>query len=73
VGALPALRLAFAELTQRETDRVASQVGALHGGEAPRLRAEYQASAADVQAHLEASALLRGVFAADGLATWVDA
>jgi hypothetical protein len=73
VGALPALRLAFAELTPRETDRVAGQVGTLHGGEAPRLRAEYQASASDVQTHLEASVLLRGVFAADGLAAWVDA
>ncbi|QWT20878.1 hypothetical protein KPL74_02435 [Bacillus sp. NP157] len=73
VGVLPALRLAFAELTPRETDRVAGQVATLHGGEAPRLRAEYQASAADVQQHLEASALLRQVFVADGLAAWVDA
>lgn len=73
VGVLPGLRLAFAELTPRETDRVADRVAGLHGGEGPRLRAEYQASAADVQAHLEASSLLRDVLLADGLADWMSA
>jgi hypothetical protein len=73
VGVLPALRLAFAELTPRETDRVAAQVATLHGGEDLSLRAERQTSAAEVQAHLEASALLRQVLAADGLDAWVDA
>ncbi len=35
---LPDLRLAFADLTPRETDRVAEIVAALHGGAAPRRR-----------------------------------
>ncbi|MGY4496049.1 DUF5682 family protein [Pseudomonas sp. TE3610] len=73
VACLPELRLAFADLTPRETDRVASQVAALHGGrDLGSLRAD-AVTAEQMQANLRASGQLLQVLAADGLDGWVNA
>lgn len=71
VACLPELRLAFAEMTPRETDRIARQVASLHGAEdLGRLR--YGALQAEqVQANLRLSQSLALVLQADGLDAWV--
>jgi hypothetical protein len=71
VACLPELRLAFAEMTPKETDRIAEAVATLHGGSTLGPLVLHQVSAAEVQAHLAVSAAVRTVLAADGLAGWL--
>ena len=70
VEMLPELRLAFAEMTPKETDRIAQAVARLHGETDLALRVQVDVSAADVQAHLVLNRQLMDVLAADGLAAW---
>jgi hypothetical protein len=71
VALLPELRLAFAAMTPRETDRIAEAVAELHGvAELGRLL-RYDLSAADIQRHLELSRTVTEILAADGLAEWI--
>lgn len=67
--ALPELRLAFADLTPRETDRVAQGVAALHGREPERLY-DPRVSAADVLLGAAADRLMRESLERDGLGEW---
>lgn len=73
IASLPELRLAFAGMTPKETDRIACAVGALHGMEdiGPLVQRELDEKA--VHRHLELSRLLEGVLVDDGLADWVRA
>jgi hypothetical protein len=71
VSALPELRLAFAGMTPKETDRVAQAVASLYGvGDLGPLM-HYDHSAAEVQARLVLSQELMDVLADDGLQAWV--
>lgn len=71
VACLPELRLAFAEMTPRETDRIATRVAQLHGAnDLGRLRhASLQAD--QVQANLRLSQSLALVLQGDGLDPWM--
>jgi hypothetical protein len=70
IACLPELRLAFASMTPRETDRIAAGVSAMHGGAPLDLRVEHAVDASQVQALLTVSASLRTVLASDGLSHW---
>src|SRR5262249_46719671 len=73
VELLPHLRLAFAALDPRETDRLAHSVAA-HLGIAPVELAgavQYDASAAEVERNLALAARLAQETQADGLAAWL--
>ncbi|MCL2850059.1 MAG: DUF5682 family protein [Micrococcales bacterium] len=69
---LPSLRLAFSELTPRETDQVAAQVAARYGMATlgPLLRRD--TSASQVQANHALSLVVRALLERDRLAWWLD-
>lgn len=71
LSTLPDLRLAFAGLTPRETDRVAEAVGALHGGDRPDPPVRRDVDERTVQAHAELSQRLVEVLERDGLGSWL--
>lgn len=73
VNALPELRLAFAHMTPKETDRIAEAVGRLHGGAGLGPLVQRELAAEEVQAHLRLSESVVGLLAADGLAHWMSA
>jgi hypothetical protein len=68
VSSLPELRLAFAEMTPRETDRVAEAVAHLHGEENLGGLVRHDLSEAQLQNNLALSRAVRDVLVADGLA-----
>ena len=70
VALLPEMRLAFAELTPKETDRVAQSVASLHGGNDLGTLVHAGVSAPEVQANLALGRRLHETLAADGLADW---
>ncbi len=73
VASLPELRLAFAGMTPKETDRVAEAVAKLHGASdlGPLVHRDLDEQA--VKQHLSAARALAQVLAADGLSDWVAA
>jgi hypothetical protein len=71
--ALPDLRLAFASLTPRETDRVAEIVAALHGGERPDVGVRHDVDERTVAANLALSQLVAEAVERDGLGAWIGA
>jgi hypothetical protein len=71
--ALPDLRLAFAGLTPRETDRVAEIVAALHGGERPDVGVRHDVDERTVAANLALSQLVAEAVERDGLGAWIGA
>jgi hypothetical protein len=71
IEVLPDMRLAFAELTPRETDRVGEAVAALHGEKHLGALVNYDVSAAQLTANLNLSQTLLAVLEADGLSSWV--
>ena len=71
--ALPDLRLAFAHLTPRETDRVAGIVAALHGGVRPDVGVRHDVSEQAVAANLALSQLVAEAVERDGLGAWIGA
>jgi hypothetical protein len=71
VSTLPELRLAFAEMTPKETDRIAAAVAQLHGAADLGRLVRYDLSAPQVQANLATSLTLIEVLTADGLEAWV--
>jgi hypothetical protein len=71
--ALPDLRLAFADLTPRETDRVAEIVAALHGGIRPDIGVRHDIDEQTVAANLALSHLIADVLEHDGLGAWIGA
>ncbi|MFI5696183.1 DUF5682 family protein [Kribbella sp. NPDC051586] len=68
---LPDLRLAFADLTPAETDRVAKLVAALKGLSDLGSMTIPSVSAEEVQRHLHVSEQARGLLERDGLAGWL--
>ncbi|MBX9901165.1 MAG: hypothetical protein K2Y28_10340 [Burkholderiaceae bacterium] len=72
VATLPELRLAFAEMTPKETDRIADAVAQLHGEKDLGRLVRYDLSAAEVQANLGLSRTLVELLIADGLQAWVQ-
>lgn len=73
VTSLPELRLAFANMTPKETDRIAESVAYLHGQENLGRLVSYALSEADLQQHLQLSRTLKTVLENDGLIDWVSA
>jgi hypothetical protein len=71
--ALPDLRLAFADLTPRETDRVAEIVAALHGGARPDVGVRHDIDEQAVAANLALSQMIADVLERDGLGAWIRA
>jgi hypothetical protein len=70
---LPDLRLAFADLTPRETDRVAEIVAALHGGQRPDIGVRHDVGEQEVAANLALSQLVAEALERDGLGAWIGA
>lgn len=68
--ALPELRLAFADLTPRETDRVAQGVAALYGRQDLERLYTPHVSEADVLLGVAADRLMREALERDGLGEW---
>jgi hypothetical protein len=73
VANLPELRLAFAEMTPKETDRIAQAVAGLHDEASLGRLVRYDVSAEQVQANLATTQQLLNVLRADGLGAWVGA
>lgn len=73
IANLPELRLAFAGMTPKETDRIAQAAAALHGQADLGRLTHHGQSAEQVQAHLQATQRLQDILQADGLASWVQA
>jgi Family of unknown function (DUF5682) len=71
IEVLPEMRLAFAELTPRETDRVGEAVAALHGEKYLGALVNYDVGEAQLTANLTLSQTLLAVLEADGLDSWV--
>lgn len=67
---VPHMRLAFADLTPRETDQVAAVVSGLHGGKCLDSLHGSRWSEAEVLLVARADALLRKALADDGLEDW---
>ncbi len=73
VANLPELRLAFAAMTPKETDRIADAVAALHGDEHLGPLVHDDVDAAAVQAQLELSQRVAAILTGDGLGAWLPA
>lgn len=72
VANLPELRLAFAEMTPKETDRIAHAVASLHDAATLGRLVRYNVSAEQVQANLLVTQQLLDVLQADALGAWVS-
>lgn len=72
IASLPELRLAFAGMTPRETDRIAHAVAQRHGREGLGPLVRHDLSANQLQANLALSQTLAEVLAGDGLAAWLS-
>ena len=70
VEVLPEMRLAFASLTPRETDRVGEAVAGLHGEQHLGNLVNYDVGESQLAAHLALSRTLLDVLDADGLRDW---
>jgi hypothetical protein len=70
VAHLPELRLAFAAMTPRETDRIALAVAALHGATDLGVLRRSDVHEGTVRRHLEVSGVTADLLARDGLAAW---
>jgi hypothetical protein len=70
VGALPELRLAFAQMTPKETDRIALAVAARHGLADLGTLVRHDTSEGQLQAHLALSQQLEELVTAEGFHDW---
>jgi hypothetical protein len=73
VAALPEMRLAFAAMTPKETDRIAEAIASLHGATDLGRLVHRDMDEQTVQKHLAAARALVDVLNADGLNDWVAA
>ena len=71
VHSLPELRLAFADLTPRETDIVAGRVATLHGESDLGDLVHYDISEADLAAGIRLNETVAAILQRDGLSVWV--
>lgn len=67
ISSLPELRLAFAEMTPRETDRIAEAVARLHGADDLGALVRHDLGEDQLQANLALSRNVREMFVAEGL------
>ena len=72
IAALPSLRLALADLTPRETDRVAARVAELHGREDLGDLLEFRVSEGELDFNSRLTALVLKTLRDDGLANWLS-
>jgi len=72
VKLLPLLRLALADLTPRETDRVAKRVAAMLGAESLNVATLPDLGAGEMLRAVEVNRLVRAVLAADGLEAFCE-
>jgi len=70
VSALPSLRLALADLTPRETDKVAALVASLHGRTQIGSLVQMQMTEGQLELNRRVTALVLESLKADGLAEW---
>lgn len=69
---LPELRLAFAGLTPRETDRVGARVAGLHGEKTLGRLDRREVRASDVEFHRRVSEIVWQSLREDGLGAWLE-
>jgi hypothetical protein len=72
IATLPELRLAFAAMTPKETDRIAQAVAQLHGAEDLGRLVHYDLSAGQLHANLAVTQQVMDVLSADDLQAWVS-
>jgi hypothetical protein len=73
ISALPSLRLALADLTPRETDKVAELVASLHGKKELGDLARLQMTEGQLEMNRRLTALVLETLASDGLSGWFGA
>lgn len=73
ISALPSLRLALADLTPRETDKVASCVAGLHGEEEIGELIEFRITEGELEFNRRLTALVLKTLTDDGLSHWIGA
>ena len=71
LSALPSLRLALADLTPRETDKVATCIAGLYGEEKPRDLVEFRITESELDFNRRLTALVLKTLADDGLSHWM--
>jgi hypothetical protein len=69
---IPHLRMAFADLTPREADQVATVVAQLHGGEQIGSLHRPELSEAEALAVVRLDALVKKALHEDGLGSWIE-
>jgi hypothetical protein len=69
---LPHLRMAFADLTPRETEQVAAVVAGLHGGEKIGVLQRPDLSEAEMLTAARVNALVKQALGDDGLGSWIE-
>lgn len=72
IASLPSLRLALADLTPRETDKVAARVAALHGKEELGALTEFRITEGELEFNRRLTALILKTLSDDGLAHWIN-
>jgi hypothetical protein len=72
IAALPSLRLALADLTPRETDRVAALVAGLRGEQSLGEILHLQITESELERNRRITARVLGSLEADGLAHWLQ-
>jgi hypothetical protein len=70
ISALPALRLALAELTPRETDKVAALVASLYGSKSIGELVQNRITEGELESNRRITALVLETLTADGLGHW---
>ena len=70
IRSLPSLRLALADLTPRETDKVASGVAALYGKTDLGTLTEFRISEGELEFNRRLTALVLETLSNDGLSHW---
>jgi hypothetical protein len=70
---IPHLRMAFADLTPREADQVATVIAGLHGGEKVGSLHRPEISEGEILAAVRVNALVKKALDEDGLGSWTEA
>jgi len=72
ISALPSLRLALADLTPRETDKVASRVAGLYGKDQLGELVQYRTTEGELEFNRRLTELVLEALARDGLTHWIE-
>jgi hypothetical protein len=73
IRSLPSLRLALADLTPRETDKVASSVAGLYGKTDLGMLTEFRIGEGELEFNRRLTALVLETLSKDGLSHWLEA